>query len=112
MNIYKNDNLDFLINYFLHKVIFGSNQDMVNIYTDKDTYYVNESFYLYIDVSNIKYNNINYVGHVEKIELPSNIWTKKNSFQYRGRFMASQGRDYCIRTNYRRTGRTGLFFST
>ena len=57
LNIYKNDNLKFLIHSFLQKVIFGIDKDRVKIYTNKDTYYVDEKFNLYVNIDNI---NINY----------------------------------------------------
>jgi len=58
LNIYKKDNLEFLINSYLRKVIFGSDKDIITIYTDKDTYYSNENFYLYVDTNSMNPHDI------------------------------------------------------
>ena len=60
LNIYKNDNLEFLIHSFLQKVIFGVDKYPVKIYTDKDIYYINEKFNLYINIANVSipYNEV------------------------------------------------------
>ena len=61
LEIYKNDNFNFLIESLLQKVIFGFDRLGANIYTDKDTYYINQDFNLYleIDSNSVSYDQMN-----------------------------------------------------
>ena len=61
LKIYKDDNLTFLITSLLKKVIFGFDKPAVNIYTDEDTYYINQNFNLYLEIDDntVRYDGMN-----------------------------------------------------
>jgi len=61
--IFKTNNFNFLIDYYLKKLIYGEGSKSVEIYTNHQNYYVNDNINVYLDLYNFA------ISDFQKIEL-------------------------------------------
>jgi len=80
LNIYNNDYYHKLIEYYIDKIIFGDYTNKIKIYTLKDYYIINDSFKVYIDMSNVSVNKENL--KLKLYDKKGDFISEFNNFEY------------------------------